>query len=229
MGNRSRRREGEPRSATRVVVGAVAVVVIAAAAVAIGASVGSDTPAGAPSATDGGITGEFQPVTVTGTPLEPRGEGDTDPAAGVEAPTLTGKDFRGREVVIDPGSDGRPTMLVFLAHWCPHCNREVPRILELDADGGIPDAVRVVGVATGSRADQPNWPPSAWLEKMGWKWERMADSETADAFMAYGGSSYPTMVFVKADGTVQNRVSGEQGVVALRGLVNGLMEGAASA
>ena len=57
----------------------------------------------------------------------------------------------------------------------------------------------------------------------------MADSEAADAFMAYGGTSYPTMVFVNADGTVQNRVSGEVGVVALRGLVNRLLEGAASA
>jgi hypothetical protein len=64
---------------------------------------------------------------------------------------------------------------------------------------------------------------------MGWKWERMADSETADAFMAYGGTSYPTMVFVNGDGTVHTRVSGEIGTVALKGLIKDLMEPVASA
>ena len=223
MGNRSRRREGEPRSATRVVVGAVAVVVIAAAAVAIGASVGSDTPAGAPSATDGGITGEFQPVTVTGTPLEPRGEGDTDPAAGVEAPTLTGKDFRGREVVIDPGSDGRPTMLVFLAHWCPHCNREVPQLLEWRDKGLVPENLRVVGIPTASRNDQPNWPPSDWLEEFGWPWEVLADSQAQEASIAYGVDGFPFVAVIDAMGNVKTRWSGERGVDGITQLVNGAL------
>ncbi|MFM9226783.1 MAG: TlpA family protein disulfide reductase [Actinomycetota bacterium] len=220
MGNRSRRREGEPRSATRVVVGAVAVVVIAAAAVALGASVGSDTPAGAPSATDGGITGEFQPVTVTGVPLEPRGEGDTDPAAGVEAPTLTGKDFRGREVVIDPGSDGRPTMLVFLAHWCPHCNREVPQLLEWRDKGLVPENLRVVGIPTASRNDQPNWPPSDWLEEFGWPWEVLADSQAQEASIAYGVDGFPFVAVIDAMGNVKTRWSGERGVDGITQLVN---------
>ena len=209
----------------RTIAAVVGVVVLGAAAVAIGTGGGSSA-----GGNDGAALLQYQPVSVSGTPLPPMpDDGSADTAIGQAVPVVKGLDFAGNAVSLDVAAGGKPTIVVFLAHWCPHCNREVPRILELDADGGIPEAVRVVGVATGSRADQPNWPPSAWLEKMGWKWERMADSETADAFMAYGGSSYPTMVFVKADGTVQNRVSGEQGVVALRGLVNGLMEGAASA
>lgn len=209
----------------RTIAAVVGVVVLGAAAVAIGTGGGSST-----GGNNGAALLQYQPVSVSGAALPPMpDDGSADTAIGQAVPVVKGLDFAGNAVSLDVAAGGKPTIVVFLAHWCPHCNREVPRILELDADGGIPDAVRVVGVATGSRADQPNWPPSAWLEKMGWKWERMADSETADAFMAYGGSSYPTMVFVKADGTVQNRVSGEQGVVALRGLVNGLMEGAASA
>jgi hypothetical protein len=46
---------------------------------------------------------------------------------------------------------------------------------------------------------------------------------------AYGGTSFPTMVFVNADGTVSNRVSGELGVDALTGIVKTFMEGGISA
>ena len=212
----------------RTIAAVVGVVVLGAAAVAIGTGGGGGN--GDNGGNDGAALMQYQPVSVSGTPLAPMpDDGSADPAIGQKVPVVEGLDFAGNAVSLDVAAGGKPTIVVFLAHWCPHCNREVPRILELDADGGIPAAVRVVGVATGSRADQPNWPPSAWLETMGWKWERMADSESADAFMAYGGSSYPTMVFVNADGTVQNRVSGEQEVETLRGLVNGLMDGAASA
>ena len=216
------------RVSGRTIAAVVGVVVLGAAAVAIGTGGGGGN--GDNGGNDGAGLMQYQPVSVSGTPLVPMpDDGSADPAIGRKVPVVEGLDFAGNAVSLDVAAGGKPTIVVFLAHWCPHCNREVPRILELDADGGIPAAVRVVGVATGSRADQPNWPPSAWLETMGWKWERMADSETADAFMAYGGSSYPTMVFVNADGTVQNRVSGEQEVETLRGLVNGLMDGAASA
>jgi len=221
MGNRSRRREGEPRSAGRLVTGVIAVVVIAAAAVAIGASVGSDTPAGAPSISDGGgITGEYQPVDVVGVALEPRGDGQDDPAAGAAAPTLKGKDFRGRDVVVDPGSDGRPTMLVFLAHWCPHCNSEVPQLLEWRAQGLVPETLRVIGIPTASRNDQPNWPPSDWLEEFGWPWEVLADSEAQDAAAAYGVDGFPFVALIDGTGNVKTRWSGERGVEGITALVN---------
>ena len=203
----------------------VALVVVGAAAVAIGSGGGGD-PAGI---SDADLK-QYQPVQVSGTPLPAMPEDDSaDVAIGEKVPVVSGFDFAGKEVSLDVAASGKPTLVVFLAHWCPHCNREIPRILEVDADGGFPDGLRVVGVATGSRADQPNWPPSSWLEAMGWKWERMADSETADAFMAYGGTSYPTMVFVNGDGTVRNRVSGETDTDTLKGLVKDLMEPVASA
>jgi thiol-disulfide isomerase/thioredoxin len=203
----------------------VALVVLGAAAIAMGT--GGSGSTGDNIDTD---LEQYQPVTVSGTPLPAMPEDDSaDAAIGEKVPVVSGLDFAGKEVSLDVAASGKPTLVVFLAHWCPHCNREIPRILEADADGAVPDGLRVVGVATGSRPDQPNWPPSAWLVDMGWKWERMADSETADAFMAYGGTSYPTMVFVNGDGTVHTRVSGEIGTVALKGLIKDLMEPVASA
>ncbi|NCW46140.1 MAG: hypothetical protein EBV77_11910, partial [Gemmatimonadaceae bacterium] len=60
---------------------------------------------------------------------------------------------------------------------------------------------------------------SAWLTDMGWKWEKMADTQDGQAFSAYGGMSFPTMVLVGPDGTVKNRFSGEVEIADLDRLV----------
>ena len=52
----------------------------------------------------------------------------------------------GTPIDITPG--GAPKMVVFLAHWCPHCNREIPRLIEWQQSGAVPDGLKVVGVAT---------------------------------------------------------------------------------
>ncbi|MDQ3782544.1 MAG: redoxin domain-containing protein, partial [Actinomycetota bacterium] len=50
-----------------------------------------------------------------------------DPAVGIAAPAVVGEDFDGNTVSIDP-TDGSPKAIMFLAHWCPHCQAEVPRV-----------------------------------------------------------------------------------------------------
>ena len=49
-----------------------------------------------------------------------------DPAVGVKAPKISGEDFGGEAVTF--GDSGTPTAVVFLAHWCPHCQAEVPEV-----------------------------------------------------------------------------------------------------
>lgn len=200
----------------------VAVVVAGAAAVAIGTSGGGNSDG------DSSLQ-QYQPVTVAGEPLTEIPESGPDSAVGSAVPALSGFDFAGTAVSLDVAASKTPTMVVFLAHWCPHCNREVPRILELDGLGGIPAGLRVVAVATGSRRDFPNWPPSQWIKEIGWKWEVMTDSKRADAFRAYGGSGFPMFAFVEPDGKLWNRIGGEVGVVALDGLIKTFMESASRA
>jgi thiol-disulfide isomerase/thioredoxin len=223
--------ENQPAPAItgRVIAIAIAVVVVLAAAVALLAARG-DTPSSSGTTPAGGVApAEFQDVTVTGTPLEQLPQSGPDPALGMPGPSLSGHSFAGFPASVTPGKDATPTMLVFLAHWCPHCNNEIPRILEWADTEGVPEGLRIVGVATGSRNDQPNWPPSKWLDDMGWKWETVADTGSGDIMAAYGGTSFPTMVFVNGDGTVSNRVSGELGVEALTRVVNTFMDGGISA
>jgi len=128
---------------------------------------------------------DSQPVTVTGEAL-PRYDSanPVDLAVGLPAPLLNGLDFQGDPITVDPSVSG-PYMVVFLAHWCPHCNAEVP-----------------------------NYPPAEWFSNRGWSWpvlvdEALGDGEAGKAAVSYGASGWPYFVIVGADGLVKTRVSGE--------------------
>ena len=159
--------------------------------------------------------GELGPVEVRGDSLPELEDktGANDPARGMTAPVIIGQDFDGNTVRIDAVSEG-PTLAVFLAHWCPHCNREVPRINELRDDGAFPEGLNIVGVSTGVSPDRPNWPPSEWFTDMDWTYPVIADGvdmqrETFIAADAYGLTGFPFMVLIGDDGTVLARWSGE--------------------
>ena len=154
---------------------------------------------------------ETQPVNIVGTPLpkQPQGGVDETPK-GLTPPTLKGFTFAGAPIDITPGTpSGRAKMVVFLAHWCPHCNREIPVIEAWAAAGGVPANLDIIGVSTGVSAQADNYPPSQWIIKMAWKWPVMADSPDNQAALAYGVGGYPTFVIVGADGKVRVRNSGE--------------------
>ncbi|MFM8946594.1 MAG: TlpA family protein disulfide reductase [Actinomycetota bacterium] len=172
---------------------------------------GNSTPSAAGSA-------ENQPVLVTGQALDPLGSTGADLSLGANAPELTGSGFDGAPISVTPG-DGTPYMLVFLAHWCPHCNAEVPRLVEWNASGMVPEGLRVIGVSTAVAADRPNYPPSEWIVEKEWPFEVMADSTEMDAAGAYGVDGFPFVVVVGADGTVKVRASGEQEIDVIDRLV----------
>jgi thiol-disulfide isomerase/thioredoxin len=192
-------------------VGGIAAAIVVIIVIVLAAGGGSDSSDNG----DGSATaGEFMPVTfLKGEPLVPLNDPNNDPAQGVTAPVVQGSGFNGMEMTLRPS--GKPILLVFLAHWCPHCNAEIPRLIEWDESGQMPDDLIVIGVATGSRSDQPNWPPSQWLQDMEWPWAVLADSEAQDAAIAYGVNGYPGLVLIDGDGTVLARRSGEASVSEL--------------
>jgi cytochrome c biogenesis protein CcmG, thiol:disulfide interchange protein DsbE len=153
--------------------------------------------------------GEYQPVTINGTALVEMPDGGVDAAVGKAAPALSGYSFDGSPISITPGSDGKKLMVIFLAHWCPHCRKEVPLLVEWLKTGRAPTDTRVVAVATSSTNARPNFPPSNWLKDEKWPVDVMADSETYDAAAAYGLTGFPYFVLINKDGTVARRLSGE--------------------
>jgi cytochrome c biogenesis protein CcmG/thiol:disulfide interchange protein DsbE len=145
-------------------------------------------------------------ATVGGTSLVALPEDGGDPAVGQPAPTLRGEDPKG-ETVTAP-TTGKATVVLFLAHWCPHCQAEVPVVQDWIEAGQKPDGVDLVGVATAMNAARTNYPTSEWLEKEGWTLPIIADGDS-QAMDAYGLSAFPFWVAVGPDGQVVKRVTGE--------------------
>lgn len=162
---------------------------------------------------------QMQPVEVSGT-LPTFAQTDNDPAAGMTAPAATGKDFAGVSQQLPRSAT--PTMIVFAAHWCPHCQKEVPLIVDWMKQGKHGD-VDVVLVSTGTNVDAPNYPPSGWLFDEQWKGRVIADDARSSLAGAYGLKGYPYIVFVDASGKVVRRMSGEQPVEVLDAAVSALV------
>jgi cytochrome c biogenesis protein CcmG, thiol:disulfide interchange protein DsbE len=206
---------------TALIVGIVAALVLVALAVAVLAGGGDDGDDTATGGQDGsgqtaGTGATQEPpgigtdVTVEGEPLTPHERGSDpagDPAVGETVPTLTGIDIDGNPITIAP--DGRAKMIVVLAHWCPHCQAEVPVIVDWVADGGLPDDVDLVGIATANSPERPNYPARPWLDDEGWDAPTLLDDSQQTAGLTMGTSAYPFMVVTNADGEVVARTSGE--------------------
>ena len=208
---------------SKLIIGGVIAAIVIAFVIAIIAGGSNDSASSDTTKvpnSDGTVSaGENQPVEVVGDVLEPLPESGDDSTIGLAAPILNGYAFDGSNLSVTPG-DGKPYMLVFLAHWCPHCNREIPRLIEWQASGAVPADLQIIGVSTGVANDRPNYPPSQWVVEKGWPWPVMADSEGVDAARAYGVSGYPFFVLVGADGEVKARGSGELEIDQLNQIVN---------
>ena len=215
-------RATEPGRVRRVVLGTAmaASLLLGTAACAKSEKVGEGTVA------PGGETSsiaENQPVTVTGENLAAVESFANDPAIGKDAPKLDGFDFAGKAVKYDFSSG--PTMVVFLAHWCPHCNNEIPVLNNWKNSGQMPANLKVLGVSTAVNPNQAHYPPSEWIPNMQWSWPIMADSADQKAARAFGVSSYPYFVVVGTDGKVKLRNSGEVPANQLTPMITSALNG----
>lgn len=171
-------------------------------------------------------------VEVAGTPLPPFANEAADAAVGTPIPETFGTDFDDAEVQIV--ADGTPKAIVFLAHWCPHCQSEVSELTSyVDGGGTFPEGVEVVGVSTSVDSVRGNFPPSKWLADEGWSYPVIRDDDQGTVSVAYGMAGTPFWVFVDADGNVASRTSGQQGVntviAAMEQIAPGASAGAAEA
>ncbi len=161
---------------------------------------------------DEAIGSETGDVEIDGA-LPPFLNGQADQALGMAAPEVTGIDFAGDPVEIT--NDGSAKAIVFLAHWCPHCQAEVPRVQAwLEAGGGV-EGVDIYSVTTSMNSAQPNYPPSEWLDREGWTPPVLRDDSDSSALAAYGAGGFPYWVFVDADGNVTRRSSGQLDIATL--------------
>ncbi len=129
-----------------------------------------------------------------------------DPAIGMTFPTMSGTDFNDQATAIE--NDGRPKAVYFLAHWCPHCGRELPQVVGLMQDGAVPEGMDIYAVNTDYRPESGN-PPSRWFYNEEFEGPIIRDAEGSPLFSAAGGRGFPYAVFLDADNQVIARSSGE--------------------
>ena len=145
-------------------------------------------------------------IGISGDALPAFADPAADPAVGQTVPELTGTDLDGEPITIGP-ADG-PMAVVVLAHWCEHCQAEVPVLVDYLASTGMPDGVRLVGLSTSIDAARPNYPPSSWLQQEAWTMPTMVDDGTSRALAGLGMTSFPGFIFVDGEGRVVQRHSG---------------------
>lgn len=201
---------------TPVIVAGVVVLLLVVAVIAVLATGGSSDEA-----TDGAtgtddrlpalLRPEVRPIEIEGDPLPAFSADAPDAAIGVRPPLLVGEDTTGRVHTVSPDIEGS-VLLVFLAHWCPACNQEVPVLVDLAEAGMIAEDLKVYAVVTAMDPSRPNFPPSRWLTDLNWPYEVIMDEPDLDrsqwiAAEAFGLTSFPYLVAIK-DGVVVDRWSG---------------------
>jgi thiol-disulfide isomerase/thioredoxin len=194
-----RRGRGDSQRSTWVWVAAVTVV-LCAAIIAVFATHDTKT------STAPGVE-QTRAVQASGTALPPLPTGGADGAVGQLMPELHGASFDGTPVSVT--RDGRAKLVLFVAHWCPHCRREVPVIVQHLRTRTTPAGIDLVAVSTDVADVRPNYPPSAWLADEAWPITTLADSADNTAAAAFGVSAFPYFVAVDASGKVVARTSGE--------------------
>ncbi len=188
-----------------VVVGGVAVAVSRSKSDSNTAAGGTASPSGGTVVPAGDV--DYGTVTVDGAALTAASATDPSPATGATLPTVTGETFDGSTVTIAP--DGKPQIIMGIAHWCPHCQAEVPRIQDWLDTNGMPADVNIVAVATANDASRGNFPAGTWLRDVKWSVPTMVDDDQSAAGQALGVGSFPYFLVVGADGKVIQQTSGE--------------------
>ncbi len=221
-----------------IIVGIIVAVMIVVGLIAVLSSRSSNTDveAGTGAAAAKDASQETASVQISGEdlppyPSQPSGfltDPASDPATGKTIPTLTGQSFDGSPITISADS-GEPQVVIFVAHWCPHCQAEVPLVQQWIDEGRAPEGVRISTVSTGVSSEKPNYPPSKWLAGEGWTPQVLLDDSSGSAAAAYALPGFPYFVMTDAKGKVVQRGSGEVPIEQFETAVNALIGDSAAA
>ena len=109
--------------------------------------------------------------------------------------------------IISLEKNGNAKALLFLAHWCGYCQKELPIVQNLINTVGVPNGVEVIAVATAIDRGRENYPPQKWLADEGWSELQLYDLER-EIGAAYGLNAFPYWVFLDKDLNVVARQTG---------------------
>ena len=174
-----------------------AVVLVLGLAIAIGVTLSSEPVAAGLPEGEINVVGESLP--------QYAGENDDNVALGLAAPTFSAPDQNSEIFQLE--KNGNSKALLFLAHWCPHCQREVPVVQRFIDSNGVPPGIDVIAVATSIDRGRDNYPPQEWLQREGWSETQIYDLDR-EIGEAYGLNAFPYWVFLDKDLNVLARRTG---------------------
>lgn len=159
-------------------------------------------------------------VSIQGEALPVLQQGAADTAQGLAMPEITGTDYAGNTLAIT--ADGKPKLIVALAHWCPYCNAEVPTLNDWYA-AGLPEGLEVFVLSVYADPGRANFPPATWVEDVSLALPLIADDEARTLVHTLGIPAVPFWVAVLPDGRVAMRTTGQLDAAALDQLVAALL------
>lgn len=202
-----RRREQERRAARqRLVWIVVALVALAAVVGALLLSGGGDDGGGQTAAPADAVTIDR----AAGPQLEIGEQVPGFSAPGLDGGTVSWSDHL-----------GSPTVLVVWASWCPHCQAELPILVPATQ---AREGIELVSVTT-AIGQNPGPTPSEFLADEGLTLTTAVDDEAGTLMQGLGVSSFPTVYYVNADGTVDNVTIGESPEGAIEANLDAIQAG----
>ena len=174
-----------------------AVILVLGLAIAIGVTLSSEPVAAGLPEGETTVTGDLLP--------EFAGENDDNIALGLAAPIFSAPNENSEIVSLE--KNGNAKALLFLAHWCGYCQKEVPVVQGFIDSAGVPPGVDVIAIATSIDRGRENYPPQKWLADEGWSETQLYDLDR-EIGNAYGLSAFPYWVFLDKDLKVVARRTG---------------------
>ena len=143
-------------------------------------------------------------------------------AQGQAVPAFSGTDINGAPFTWTPGA--APTVMVFLAHWCPACQAEVTELTEwLESGNRLPDGVEFFGVSTLVNPERDNYPPSQWLREEGLPIPVLLDDDASSMAEAFGLTGTPFWAIIDGGGVLAGTGSGRIPPAELVGVFDQLL------
>ncbi|MEO0811897.1 MAG: TlpA disulfide reductase family protein, partial [Myxococcota bacterium] len=128
-----------------------------------------------------------------------------------KVPTLNLETEKFEPVQTNLAEPGKVTVAVFFATWCPHCKRELPKLVDFQSslhnDPKLKDVVRVVAVRTLIERDTEEY--SAFKERFKLNFPVLTDPAMGTAFAAFARSQgvarpgVPLLALVDESGDVR--------------------------
>ncbi len=138
------------------------------------------------------------------------------PLAGTALENAVVIDMAGNELDTATLSDGRPMLINFWFSNCQPCKREMPALQQAWASYG--DTVRFIGVNTQDSESITR----SFASDVGVEYELVRDPD-GRFVTANGIATFPTTLFVRADGTIVEQVAGEISIDDLTRALSELM------